>query len=462
MAHAEAMSGGPPYTDAEAMRRLRQAVDEGPQVFGWRGRRKDGTLFWSEVSLRCATISGARCVLAVVRDVTERKDLEEQLRQAQKMDAVGQLAGGVAHDFNNILAGFMLNLGLMESEDGLSPHLRAAIKEMSEQAKRAAALTRRLLLFSRQQVMETRPIELIELLGELAEMLRRLLGEAYELTIDHDGRPLWIEADAGMISQVVMNLCLNARDAMTGGGPISVRMREVTITDADFPRYPQAAAGRFARLEVVDTGCGMTEATIKRLFEPFFTTKDTGKGTGLGLAIAYGVVQQHRGWIDVQSAECRGSTFSVYLPACEAPADRALPAPKAPAASGQETVLVVEDEPAVRSVIKRVLERLGYRVFEAESGPAAQRLWDEKKSDIDLLLTDMGLPGGMTGLDLAESLIIQKHNLKIIIASGYNTELVTQRPDKLIGAVYLAKPFEIETLTTTVRQCLDARNGESG
>ncbi len=437
-------------------------MEEGPQVFDWRGRRKEGSLFWNEVSLRRATINGARCVLAVVRDVTERKDLEEQLRQAQKMDAVGQLAGGVAHDFNNILAGFMLNLGLMESEDGLAPRLRAALKEMGEQAKLAAALTRRLLLFSRRQVMETRPINIIELLGELAEMLHRLLGEAYQLTIDHDDRPLWIEADAGMIGQMVMNLCLNARDAMAGGGPISIRLREMTITDADFPRHPQATAGQFARLEVIDTGCGMTEATIKRLFEPFFTTKDPSKGTGLGLAIAYGVVQQHRGWIEVQSAERRGSTFSVYLPVCEGPVDRGVPAPRPPAAPGRERVLVVEDEPAVRAVIKRVLERLGYRVFEAESGPAARRLWDEKNGEIDLLLTDMGLPGGMTGLDLAESLIVRKPNLKIIIASGYNTELVTERPDKLIGAVYLGKPFEIETLTTTVRQCLDAKVAGSG
>jgi nitrogen-specific signal transduction histidine kinase/CheY-like chemotaxis protein len=397
--------------------------------------------------------------LAVVRDVTERKNLEEQLRQAQKMDAVGQLAGVVAHDFNNILAGFMLNLGLMEGEDGLSPQGRTSLKEMGEQAKLAAALTRRLLLFSRRQVMDTRPTNLIELLGELAEMLHRLLGEAHELRIDTDGRPLWIDADSGMIGQVVMNLCLNARDAMANGGPISIRLREAAVTDSDFPLQPQATAGRFACLEVIDTGCGMTDETLRRLFEPFFTTKDPGKGTGLGLAIAYGVVQQHRGWIKVQSAESKGSTFSVYLPVCEEPENKPIPAPKEPAAAGRENLLLTEDEPALRAVTKRVLERLGYRVSEAENGPAAQRIWDEKKGNFDLLLTDMGLPGGMTGLELAESLIAKKRSLKIIIASGYNTELVKQRPDRLMGAVYLAKPFQIDTLTRAVRQCLDAKKG---
>jgi two-component system cell cycle sensor histidine kinase/response regulator CckA len=255
----------------------------------------------------------------------------------------------------------------------------------------------------------------------------------------------------------VMNLCVNARDSMAGGGKIILRLSEVRIDAPGAARHPKARAGRFACLEVADTGCGITPVTMQRLFEPFFTTKDVGKGTGLGLAIVDGVVEQHRGWIEINSREGEGSTFSVFLPLAESAPSPPDNVPFAADRQGTETVLVVEDDPAVAEGIKRILTRSGYRILEADTAANALRVWKESNGRIDLLLTDMVLPGGMTGLDLAELLKGQRSGLRIIICSGYNAELVADRPDKAIGATYLQKPFTTASLTAMVREVMDGR-----
>jgi len=447
----EADGYAPEYSRAEFRTRLEQGDVRGLEAT-WHSA--DGRTVFVRENARAIRDAGGRILFyeGTVEDFTERKQLEDQIRQSGKMQAIGQLAGGVAHDFNNILAGFLLNIGMMEQDPALSPSVRAALREMELQAKRAATLTRRLLLFSRRQVMATKRQDLRELLDELAAMLRRIIGENYELRIDSGAVPVWIDADAGMIDQMIMNLCVNARDAMADGGPIVVRVREVELTEAE----GKGRAGRFARLQVIDTGCGISDATMKRLFEPFFTTKDVHKGTGLGLATVYNVVQQHSGWIDVQSAPGSGSTFIVHLPTCEAPADRTPSLSAAPAKGGTETVLLVEDEAAVRLPTIKLLEHLGYRVLAAESGPAALQLWQTDQAKIAILLTDMVLPDGMTGIDLAMRLKTEKPALRIVVCSGYNAELVSNRLDKAIGAAYLTKPFTAETLAATIRRCLEA------
>ncbi len=292
-------------------------------------RRADGSRYPVEVRLQLFEQGTAASFLAVVQDITERRRLEEQLRQAQKMEAVGQLAGGVAHDFNNILAATMMRLSLLQEDPAVSPDLRASLHELEEGANRAASLTRQLLMFSRRQAMRKQVLDLNQVLAGFLRMLRRLLGAHIELELVSTTADLWLEADAGMIEQVVLNLSLNARDAMPGGGRLTISTGAVEFTADDTARQPEARPGRFVRLGVVDTGCGMDAATVARVFEPFFTTKEVGKGTGLGLATVYGIVKQHQGWIEVESLVGRGSTFRVYLPALarlEHPSEAALSA----------------------------------------------------------------------------------------------------------------------------------------
>lgn len=281
-------------------------------------RRMDGTIVTMRENARVIRDAAGNALYydGSVEDFTERKLLESQLHQSSKMEAIGQLAGGVAHDFNNILAGLLLNVGIMQREQDLSPASRRYLSEMEFQTKRAAALTRRLLLFGRQQTFEPKVLDLNNHVEELlATLLRRIVGPDYAITFNRGPRPLSLTADASMVDQIVMNLCLNARDAMGQGGEITVRTDEVDLTAGDVVHMPKARPGHFVRLDVADSGSGMSESTMKRLFEPFFTTKEIGKGTGLGLAAVSNAVHQHNGWVDVTSSLGKGSQFSVYLPA---------------------------------------------------------------------------------------------------------------------------------------------------
>ncbi len=390
------------------------------------------------------------------RDITERKRLEAQLRQAQKLEAIGQLAGGVAHDFNNILAAFMMHLGLLQMNPGLDGETHLVLKDLDLAARRAASLTRQLLMFSRRSVLALKPLDLNEIVVNLLKMLTRLIGEHLDLRFDgRSGLPP-VEADAGMLEQVLMNLVVNARDAMPKGGRITI---STALVEPGVKRAGQVAnhdSGQFLCLAVSDTGCGMDSATLKRIFEPFFTTKEVGQGTGLGLATVHGIVAQHKGWVEVDSEIDVGTTFRIFLPALSQPLVEAVePAAAKPLAHGKETILLVEDEVAVRRLIGKMLRKLGYLVHEAGSGQEAMSVWQVHGGQVDLLLTDMVMPEGMTGMELTAHLQALKPGLKAVVSSGYSAEMVQAGVPNQAGVVYLPKPYETAVLAQVVRDCLD-------
>ena len=426
-------------------------------------RCQDGAIAWHTVSVNPVRQGGKVIgVEGFLIDITERKRAEEdkvrleaQFQQAQKMESVGQLAGGVAHDFNNILAAIMMHLSLLQQHPTLDGEMRDSLKELMTEAQRAASLTRQLLMFSRRSILEVKPLDLNELVANLLKMLGRLIGEHIRLQFDrHEGLPP-VEADPGMLEQILMNLAVNARDAMPKGGRLILHTGRVDVDAARAQRHPEARAGAFVLLAVEDNGCGMNEETLKRIFEPFFTTKAVGQGTGLGLATVYGIVRQHGGWVEVESQVGTGTVFRVYLPfAKTAPAAPAAEAAQSQPAGGSETILLVEDEPSVRRATAAFLRRLGYTVWEAGNGLEASRLWQQHRDRIRLLLTDMVMPEGMTGLDLAEQLRAQQPGLPVIISSGYSAELLGPRGQTTAGITYLPKPCAPEALARKVRECL--------
>lgn len=395
-------------------------------------------------------------VLVIFHDISERKELEVRLRQAQKMEAVGQLAGGIAHDFNNLLSVILGHCSLLQEAASPEDESRESLAQIAHAAQRAADLTRQLLLFGRRQTMRETTLDLNALIDNLLKMLRRLIGEHIVLVFHGQAALPLVDADAGMMEQVAMNLSVNARDAMPQGGHLTIGTSTVEIMPDLAHANPEARPGRFVCLRVTDTGSGMDEATRKRVFEPFFTTKEAGKGTGLGLATVYSIVKQHRGWTEVESAPGQGCTFRVFLPVSTAPAPEAVSRPlDRVAAGGHETVLLVEDEFAVRRMVAQCLRRHGYRVLEATTGVEAYVLWRRQADEIDLLLTDMVMPDRLTGWDLAQRLRAEKPGLKVVLASGYSLEMSHQGVPEGPGIAFLAKPFEMAALVATVRQCLD-------
>lgn len=404
-------------------------------------------------------------VLISFSDLTERRraeqvraDLEAQLRQSQKLEAIGQLAGGVAHDFNNILAAVMMNLSLLSDETGVSPEGRLSLSEIERGSQRAASLVRQLLLFARRQVMRVQRVEVGRLLSDLYRMLSRLIGEDIRLELSRARDPVWIEADPGMIEQVVTNLVVNSRDAISGGGRILIQIGREEFDGHSAARRPKARPGAFACLSIGDTGCGMDASVIKRLFEPFFTTKEVGKGTGLGLSTIYGIVEQHHGWIEVESEVGRGSTFRVYLPSIPGEPTETEPVSAAESmASGRETLLMVEDEESLRVTTARLLRRLGYRVIEANDGREAIEAWVREGGRVDLLLTDLVMPGGIGGLDLAARLREGDPDLPVILVSGYSVEVLERGHGMVPGAVFMQKPTVPTKLAQTIRGFLDRR-----
>ena len=429
--------------------------------FERRLRRKDGSelLAWVSGSPLFDDIAHYRGSFAMLTDLTERRQLESQLRQAQKLDSVGQLAGGVAHDFNNILAAIMMHLSLLHQNPNLDEETTEALKELESEAKRAANLTRQLLMFSRRSVMQMRVMDVNEVVRNLFKMLRRLLGEHIHIRFDEDKTLPPVEGDTGMLEQVLLNLAVNARDAMPKGGDlvIATALQEI---DAEIAKHnSDRRVGSFVRLTVSDNGTGMDEAIIKRIFEPFFTTKEIGKGTGLGLPTAYGIIKQHQGWMEVESQPGKGSTFRVYLPAKPGGkrADELHTTPL-PLLRGQGTLLLVEDEAIVRRPLGIYLRKLGYHVIEAANGNQALALWQQHRDQIDLLYTDMVMPEGVTGLELAEKLRAEKPTLQIIISSGYSTEFSAHGVSTGAGFIYLPKPSPSTVIATTVRTCMEQKN----
>lgn len=443
---------------------IQMTHSQGGHRFEWEHERKDGSTFPVEVSMTALPSQKEKIFLCVWRDISDRKHAEEeqrnlegQLRHSQKMEAVGLLAGGIAHDFNNILATMMMNLDLLKGDPHLNETLRKGMGELSVACDRAAGLTRHLLTFSRRSVLDVKPLDLAEVVAGILDMIRRLLGENIEITFERaKAAPPTIEADAGVLEQVLMNLCLNARDAMPSGGRITISTQAVTVDPSSSKDTATAKSGQFVQLSITDTGCGMDSETLKQIFDPFFTTKDVGKGTGLGLATVQGSIAQHGGWIKAASTLGRGTTFEVFFPASKKPIIEPLRETTISTASGDEMILVVEDEPSVRSMVHRALTKFGYQVVEASCGQEAIEKWTEHRSNIKLLLTDVVLPEGMTGLELAEKLRATCPDLPVIVSSGYNNEPATPTRSDVAEMMYLPKPYTIVDLAETVRKCLDA------
>jgi len=410
--------------------------------------------------------SQGRVLLSIFRDVSERRTLEDQLRQAQKMEAIGRLAGGVAHDFNNLLVVMRTHAELLlldgaarteEAKDGLL--------QITNAADSAANLTRQLLAFSRKQVMQSQPILLNDIVANLTKMLNRIIGEDIRLECHYAGGLPLVQADVGMLEQVLVNLVVNARDAMPDGGHVQIGTEKVSL-DASCQRLnPEARPGEFVCLTVADTGTGIAPEHLPRIFEPFFTTKEMGKGTGLGLATVYGIVKQHEGWIEVVTRLGAGATFKVFLPALPADVTQAdLTLRPARIRRGNETILLVEDEDAVRDVIKESLETYGYKIVEANCAREALTVWKNSKGRIDLLLTDIVMPEGMNGRDLAERIRVSKPDLSVIFMSGYSPETAGRDTGffRRSKTAFLQKPFPATALLEAVRRCVEEKKPAAG
>jgi len=421
-------------------------------------KRKDGT----PIKARCSgwfvkPVSGGAAYFEVfAEDVTEKWLLERQLRMAQKMEAVGRLSGGIAHDFNNLLG---VIIGYSQVLKRTLPPGTAFLEhaeEIEKAGQRAASLTRQLLAFSRQQVLAPAVLNLNSLISEMEKMLPRLIGEDIEIVIALDPAIGSVKADQGQLEQVVMNLAVNARDAMPDGGKVVITTTNVSLDEAWTRLHPGSKVGDYVMLAVADTGTGIDSETLAHIFEPFFTTKERGKGTGLGLATVYGVVKQSGGYVWVESAPGKGASFQIYLPRIEEPATVAEPvAPIVEAFRGAETILLVEDADALRKLTHMLLEQHGYRVLVAANGAAALQLVEEKPESINLLLTDVIMPG-LNGRALAERLQLRQAGLKVLYMSGYTDDAIVDHGVLGAGTHLLHKPFSEENLIHKVREVLDA------
>ncbi len=445
-------------TPEETYRELWETVLAGGE---WRGefhnKRKDGTLFWERASISPIRDASGNIthLLAVKDDIGAWKDLEGQLRQAQKMEAVGRLAGGVAHDFNNLLTIINGYSQLLLERSGASDPRTAQLQEIRNAGERAASMTRQLLAFSRKQVIEPRTVDLNSLLANLEKMLRRLIGEDIELRTVPGQHLGCIRADPGQIEQVILNLTVNARDAMPAGGKLTLETANTELDETYTRAYPDVVAGRFVMLAVSDNGCGISTATLPHVFEPFCTTKGAGKGTGLGLSTVYGIVKQARGHVSVYSEVGHGTTFKVYFPrldqsAEEVPEQKGLPT----SVSGTETILVAEDEPAVRSLVGDSLQAQGYTVLLADSPAEAVTLANRHSGPIHLLLTDVIMPG-LSGSELANHLRFERPEMKVLFMSGYTGEAIAHHGVVNEGVAFLSKPFTCDALLGKVRAVLN-------
>jgi len=422
---------------------------------------RNGDLRTALISLEPLTLAGEPHVLLMVQDISGRLQLENQLRQAQKMEAIGQLAAGISHDFNNLLTIIQGHASLHRNSAGIPREVSNSLNQISGAAERAAELTRKLLTFSRRNMVRPRVLTLNDAINNLITMLHRLLGERIQLKAHLSEGLEPVFADVTGVEQILMNLTLNSRDAMPDGGAITIGTSNLTLAADAATRHPDARAGRFICLSVSDTGTGMDDATRNRIFEPFFTTKSLTHGTGMGLATVYGIVKQHEGWVEVDTAVGKGSTFRVYFPCTDrSPQHFEGPPPEAIADDGGHTILVVEDDAAVRSLVVEVLQSYNYNVLEAEDGDTAIERWSGWKDQVDLLLTDMVMPGEANGLDVARHCLAGKPGLKVIYTSGYSSELFGSDIRLEDGVNYLPKPYLSGKLSTIIRNALHSAGAQ--
>ena len=442
---------------AKANEMMATALAQGSHRFEWEHRRADGEMFPVEVLLTAVPREGRRILHCVWRDITARKQLEEQLRLTQKMEAVGRMAGGIAHDFNNLLVPMLVSAELLGRHLQDQPKLLQYVHEITGAADRAAILVRQLLAFSRQDTTRPEVVDLRAATLDLEKLLTRLMASHHELVVRLCDEPLHVLANPGQVEQILMNLVTNARDAMPRGGVLTVDLRRIEVSGATVGvPLEQLKPGSYAVISVSDTGVGMTPEVVSRAFEPFFTTKEAGKGTGLGLATVYGIAKRCGGGAELQSALGRGTTHRVYLPlTTEAPTPTE--ADTSASLRGTETVLVVEDEPRVAKLVVTVLREHGYQVLQAGDGADALALWRASAAPVDLVLTDVVMPR-MGGIELARALLAEGYAGRLLLSSGYSGQSLEQAVD--LGSVrddVLEKPYTVNELLVKVRQTLSRR-----
>lgn len=390
----------------------------------------------------------------ITRNISERKQLEEQLRQSQKMEAIGVLAGGVAHDFNNILQAIfgytdLASTSLSEDDPGFG-----YIKEIRRSADRAADLTRQLLAFGRKQILIPRDINLNDLINDLLKMLKRLISEDIKFKFIPGNNPGTVHADPGQIEQVIINLCVNSRDAMPEGGNLTIETKNILVIEDYCINYPWTRQGRYMQLTVTDTGCGMDESICKVIFEPFFTTKDVNKGSGLGLSTVYGIVRQHNGFVHVYSEKGRGTAFKVYLPIIDRPAEHITTTVKETVPGGTETILVAEDDETVRRLVRHMLKEAGYSVLMAKDGLEAIEIFKQNKDRISLVLLDVVMPE-MSGREVYKKILEISPNIKTIFTSGYSSNAVHTSFINDMRMQLISKPYDLDTLLREIRAAID-------
>jgi len=446
-------------TDLAAIATINEAVSAGRdcavEILHY---RKDGTPFWNALTI-APVRDGDRLTnfVGVQTDVTERRMIEAQYRQGQKMEAFGQLAGGVAHDFNNLLTVINGSADMLLSDSQQSDSSRELLSAIREAGQRAAGLTAQLLAFSRKTIIEPKVLDLNEVVAQVGKLFRRVLGEDIILRpiLATNLRP--VKMDPGQLAQVIMNLSLNARDAMPKGGRLTIETTNIELLPAHASTYGNCQPGLYVRLQITDTGCGMTDEVQAKLFEPFFTTKEIGKGSGLGLATVYGIVKSCLGHIKVWSELGQGTRITVLLPAVLDVPARAVASGVAPARAGTETLLIVEDEPAVRRLMRIALERQGYQILEARDGAAAILAAERHVGPIHLLLTDVVMPG-IGGREVAQRVLARHPTTRVLYLSGYTDDAVVRHGVVEENDAFLQKPFTPLALADKVRMVLDSKN----
>ncbi|MGH9510317.1 MAG: ATP-binding protein, partial [Terriglobales bacterium] len=432
-------------------------VEQRDHTFEYRMLAADGRTVWLRDMVSQVDDNGTPKLRGLMVDVTQQREMEQQFRQAQKMEAVGQLAGGVAHDFNNLLMVIRGYCELMLDRLEAQSVVRTQAEGIMQAAQRASSVTRQLLAFSRKQVLSPKVLDLNDVVSDVSKMLLRLIGEDIELQVVKTSDLGRVKADPGQIEQVIVNLAVNARDAMPNGGKLTIETRNVDLDNVYARHHISVQPGPYVLLAVTDNGMGMDAETRSRVFEPFFTTKEQGKGTGLGLATVYGIVKQSGGYIWVYSEPGQGTTFKVYLPRVpDAAESEAVTRARSQPDLASETVLLVEDEEGVRTVVRGFLEARGYHVLEAADGPEAIELARGRNGPIHLLLTDMVMPS-MNGPELAERMLLVHPAIKVLYMSGYTPGGARHNHNLNLQAAFLEKPFSGETLSNKLREVLEAQ-----